>query len=764
MSNITPYFYGSDDLMGSTRVRAVVTYISSSSQVTASYTPSSIDSENGIVYYTSSILPIIPANTSNVTITTSNITPQFLIVTTNYTGVPPLTQDILVQFTYAVSSGPIRTATSTIAANTTTGTIIIDLGSSTYVASSATVISVIPNVQVEFEYEKDVYYEGDSSYGLSAAIDRSSIKVGWVNNIPPENLNFYTKTSVYLKYLVNAEGSLLELNNSNNNVFEVQNTFKSGERATVSISNVTKPSFQKDLDGSKLIFKGGFSYDPVLYREDNETLKFIHLTPISQSTQTYELKAETEDQYYYQGIDRDGRNDWRGLADGSSPDNLSAREGNDELGRSYFFFKNGNRADGVAMARGYSEQGYQAQLLTWAQANNSKINFDGIIPYGTDASFRTWKKAYRMGYVTFPKIKSTTYPSPSDVLKETTLTDPTNWPLKLFVAPSNGTYSFKGQLYFRFLVDDVRQPAEIQFKTFMVLEKTLDINATNWTYVGIATPRRTAETDNGGGGWDSYNSATNLIRADRIVGTQYLFDIDISDTGVTEGTYYRFSFFLVECSNIFGTGVIGDNGVESFRFWFGTTETENTVGTDPNLKSNLTINQTGTTFTSYFYTSSYTPNLSPLFEIAPNSNTITFSPSSSILFDTASYFEPSPSESIYYTPIIDTFDIQKYDLVRFGKFKDLNATYYEVADVQISGSERRRVVSFLNPITSSYSDIQASFAILRPKPDETSVILEYQKKPGEVAQSILIPGDINKTTLDAVGDIVANLKSNLSTP
>jgi hypothetical protein len=46
-----------------------------------------------------------------------------------------------------------------------------------------------------------------------------------------------------------------------------------------------------------------------------------------------------------------------------------------------------------------------------------------------------------------------------------------------------------------------------------------------------------------------------------------------------------------------------------------------------------------------------------------------------------------------------------------------------------------------------------NFAILRPKPDETSVIIDYQKDPGEVSQTLLIPGDTNQLLKDKTGDI-----------
>lgn len=115
---------------------------------------------------------------------------------------------------------------------------------------------------------------GDNSYGKTAAIDRQSYKVGWVKNIPSIPLNFRDKTQIQLKYLIDKAQNITDLTLKNNNLVEVQNTFKTGENVVLSLSDALNPSFQKNLDGTKSIFKGGFSFDPILFREGNESLTF----------------------------------------------------------------------------------------------------------------------------------------------------------------------------------------------------------------------------------------------------------------------------------------------------------------------------------------------------------------------------------------------------------------------------------------------------------------------------------------------------------
>jgi hypothetical protein len=115
---------------------------------------------------------------------------------------------------------------------------------------------------------------GDISYGKTAAVDRQSYKVAWVKNIPSQSLNFPDKTQIQLKYLVDKDQNLTDLTLKNNNLFEVQNTFKSSDKVVLSLSDAIKPSFQKTLDGTKLIFRGGYSFDPIFYREARDILKF----------------------------------------------------------------------------------------------------------------------------------------------------------------------------------------------------------------------------------------------------------------------------------------------------------------------------------------------------------------------------------------------------------------------------------------------------------------------------------------------------------
>jgi hypothetical protein len=58
---------------------------------------------------------------------------------------------------------------------------------------------------------------------------------------------------------------------------------------------------------------------------------------------------------------------------------------------------------------------------------------------------------------------------------------------------------------------------------------------------------------------------------------------------------------------------------------------------------------------------------------------------------------------------------------------------------------------------TNVSNIAQNFAILRPKPDETSVIINFHKEIGEVSQTVLIPQDANEEIKSKIGTIYQNI-------
>ncbi len=110
------------------------------------------------------------------------------------------------------------------------------------------------------------YNDGDTSFGKTAVIDSHTRKLGLFTQIQQNSLLFYPKrTNVFLKYLVDENGNLTELNKTNKNWFEIQNIFKSGELLNVAQFDSQKYADNKMIDGDKKIYSSGYSYSPILY-------------------------------------------------------------------------------------------------------------------------------------------------------------------------------------------------------------------------------------------------------------------------------------------------------------------------------------------------------------------------------------------------------------------------------------------------------------------------------------------------------------------
>ena len=84
------------------------------------------------------------------------------------------------------------------------------------------------------------------------------------------------RTNLYIRYLIDVSGSLTELTkrnydtlkeNQKTNLYEVQRIFKSGETVNIGLFDNQNPTKQVNLDGNKIIYQGGFKYEPVLWKQ-----------------------------------------------------------------------------------------------------------------------------------------------------------------------------------------------------------------------------------------------------------------------------------------------------------------------------------------------------------------------------------------------------------------------------------------------------------------------------------------------------------------
>jgi len=110
----------------------------------------------------------------------------------------------------------------------------------------------------------NTYTDGDISFGKTAVIDKNVVKLGLFTEVAASKF-LPKRNNAVVKYLVNIDGDLTELNLRNKHWEEVQNTFIAGDTGSISQFDNKLYSNQKITDGEKPIFDSGYSYSPILY-------------------------------------------------------------------------------------------------------------------------------------------------------------------------------------------------------------------------------------------------------------------------------------------------------------------------------------------------------------------------------------------------------------------------------------------------------------------------------------------------------------------
>ncbi len=110
-------------------------------------------------------------------------------------------------------------------------------------------------------------WAGDKSYGNSPVIDLRTQKLGLFSQIKTSQF-FPGFSDITLVYLADKVSGINELNQSNNNLFEIQNTFKAGNTLTIKQfdnKNNFFDSEQLSTNAVHNIYESGYSYAPMLY-------------------------------------------------------------------------------------------------------------------------------------------------------------------------------------------------------------------------------------------------------------------------------------------------------------------------------------------------------------------------------------------------------------------------------------------------------------------------------------------------------------------
>jgi hypothetical protein len=114
----------------------------------------------------------------------------------------------------------------------------------------------------------NVYTAGDISYGKTATIDKIKYQYAYLLDIYGASIYLPNRSNAQIKYLIDNDENVLDLTKTNQNIFSVQNVFKSGETADVSLFEYDEknPYSQQLVNNPTLeIFEGGFRYLPILH-------------------------------------------------------------------------------------------------------------------------------------------------------------------------------------------------------------------------------------------------------------------------------------------------------------------------------------------------------------------------------------------------------------------------------------------------------------------------------------------------------------------
>jgi hypothetical protein len=559
-------------------------------------------------------------------------------------------------------------------------------------------------------------YAGDDSFGKTAAIDHNSYKLAWLKLIPTQSLNFYDKTSLSLKYLVDKDNQVTELNSYNNNICEIQNIFKSG---TPTIFSITQPG-QNKLDGDKLIWKGGYSFSPIIYRENGEILNFTYDNYLYTTSLPLGFLGTDPNtlEYSFNG--------------GQYPPNTPVQN---KPGTNFY------KINGVPSLTGDVIVDKVIPYSSWPYNNTPKLNYTSYPPnWNSGGGIPGPSYRFSMFNINnFTTPQQTTSGKIDGFFNEPAVTSFNN---TIYKISRNGTYNISAGVEFYIRLQDIAAGWHI-FKAALVLEKaTPDGYSTDtWTALKIADSIViNFENLNRG----LFDPATNTFRIDPPSSDEASLTnrmiLNYTDNLVA-GDYLRISFYLIDIANM---ATVSNAGTMRWRnmYW--------------------SVKDTVNTSIKYIYTDSYT-STTPFFTLST-----TYKTNDTLIFNTVSsaYFYSSSftNTSANYSPIINKMSVQPLDLIKFGQF-EAPEPYYEVkevTDIGTGGSHSYKVV-VTDSIISSATLAANNFAIFRPKLDETSVILEGRKAIGteEIPQSLLIPYDASTTLKNSIGSIVKSLNTTI---
>ena len=625
----------------------------------------------------------------------------------------------------------------------------------------------------------------DISYGKDPVIERRSYKFAWAKNIPPVSKNFYDKTSITIKYLVDNSSSLDELSQANRHVFETQNIFKSGTSVIISLTDPNLYSNQTSLNGRKTIFDGGFSYSPILYRENFDKMTFQYLQPSITVTNAVGVKAISSGSSWvtlgnYDGYFTDPSDQPNGFPNVVYPRISTIWNGvsttqpaGTKFSAVYNSIYQWDNIYPAVPSRVYYT--YQANRT----ANNPFYNDQRNNPHFPEDNTTSWWYDNKVGYWSLDFVKfaitgssqggwtqgySSGFPGSTAFDTAMTIQQDTNGETYTqFTAPKTSTYNLSMRLPLQlgiYLVEGIfGGQSPVIIKVVGIVEKLVN---GQWIY-----------------------QASTKLRIDQLPrATNPVCGVDANNNAIwwSPGTYND-PFLVTAVLDNFSIALSSNDKLrvkcymlEMYRYFIRGEVHDFTIRHDGGANvPYIQIIDINASATSYATTASVAQG-DTLFNISESDGkTLVFSTGSSLIYGTngnnTQFTNISSSISSSYTDVENPFTLQQGDLIRFGSFFNKNSVYYNVTSIfppQISFSGSVPAIQSPLKVTldkapdTTLINSGSSFAILRRKPDETSVIVNFLKPPGETSQALLLSDDLSQAMKDESANIAAGLSQQLN--
>jgi len=601
------------------------------------------------------------------------------------------------------------------------------------------------------------YTQGDTGSGTFPNINTYSGKFGYSLQGSVNNCNFLDKTTFSIKYLLDASGSTTTLTRANKNLFEVQNTFKSGDSITISLTNPLSPSNQFSIDGTSTIYLGGYSFKPIVYRDSNEPLSFTFTKPVQTYTESVGFKAVMDYSVNWHTINGADTNlsfalQYVPIRQPQPPSNavqliVNGQQVTDGILSKVYgslsdfnsMYPTINTSYGTPQTwlyKGYDESYYQQTLYQ---------------PTGTDYL----KGYYELSYFHLPNTSSAGGFISSGLNSYVTYDTNDQTGRLVFTAPETSDYYVSAYIPIQY-TGNHPDGGNGTFKVIGVVEKyaggswgyAASTSLGDWN-IPVAPSGDYSGLDNG-----AYGYPGNIYIWDHLNGNYITFNQKLDQTiHLQQGEKLRLRVFFLDLSLFFqGSNQINFTIPQGGYFQV----------IDSRGQTKQVVTQSIASGAPMFYiSSSYTTGYN---------DTLIFDVTSSLLYNN-SIFSPQYNTGALtsyitasYSPVEDIFTIQQGDLVRISPIENVLDPVYIVksvlAPITVGGTVTRKLQATLDraPVVS---DTSSAFAIIRLMPDETSVIIESQKQLGVVSSAVLIPEYLDPAIENNVSNIIQPLTNNL---